>query len=359
MELYLQSKVLKEVDGMVYVERYFNNSVRKGLVVALDLEHYDYSNNSHSIIRATEGTIVDRLPPRIKIRRDALMEIPHILVLIDDPDMSVIEPIIKSPEGLELLYDFDLMQNSGHIKGFHITSPSLEKLIMQSFEKLIAPELQSVKYGVSIDTPPLLFAVGDGNHSLATAKAIWEKNNQSLSEGHPSRYALVEIVNLHDESIKFEPIHRLLKGVEGDWLLAFQTYFADNLKINKMSDLPSLKKEIYNYSSSKQVFGVFDKDGFWLMELEHPIYTLTAGSIQKCLDDLIANDLIKEIDYIHGDQTILDLGSAPGNAAIFLSAIRKDSFFQSVIKDGALPRKTFSMGEAHQKRFYLECRGIK
>jgi hypothetical protein len=360
MKTYLESGIFKKVDGMIYVERYFNNSVRKGLVVALDLEQYDFSNTSHSLIRATEGTIVERLPPRIKIRNDALMEIPHILVMIDDPEMSVIEPITKSPEELELLYDFDLMQNSGHIKGFHIASPFLEKTIVQSFEKLIAPELQSTKYNVAIETPPLLFAVGDGNHSLATAKAIWEKNKRSLPEDHPSRYALVEIVNLHNESINFEPIHRLLKGVEVDWLLALRTYFADNLKINSMSDLQSLRKEVSkDLTSNKQVFGAIDKNGFWFMELEHPIHTLTVGSVQKCLDDLIAYDLIKEIDYIHGDHTILDLGSASGNVGIFLPAISKDSFFQSVIKDGALPRKTFSMGEAHQKRFYLECREIK
>lgn len=359
MKSYLESRIFRKIDGMIYVERYFNNSIRKGLVVALDLEQYDFSNTSHSLIRATEGTITDRLPPRIKIRSDALMEIPHILVLIDDPEMSVLEPILKSPEGLDILYDFDLMQNSGHIKGFHIASPSLEKTIMRSFDRLISPELQSIKYDVPINTPPLLFAVGDGNHSLATAKAIWEKNKQSIPEDHPSRYALVEIVNLHDESIKFEPIHRLLKGVKVDWLLAVQAYFADNLKINNMSDLSSLKKEISKDPTSKQTFGVFDKNGFWLLELEHPIHTLTVGSVQKWLDDLVANDLIQEIDYIHGDHTILGLGSAPGNAGIFLPAIRKDSFFQSVIKDGALPRKTFSMGEAYQKRFYLECREIK
>ncbi|MDO9545244.1 MAG: DUF1015 domain-containing protein [Pelolinea sp.] len=359
MKSYLETGIFQEIDGLIYVERHFEGSIRKGLIIALDLEQYDFSSTSHSLIRATEGTIVDRLPPRIIIRKEALIEIPHILVLIDDPEMTVIDPIADLTEGLEPLYDFDLMQNSGQIKGFHIVSPSLEEKILQALENLKSQELQSNKYFTPIDTSPLLFAVGDGNHSLATAKAIWENNKHHLPDDHPSRYALVEVVNLHDESIKFEPIHRLLERKKDDWLLRIKTYFGDKLILNKTSDFPSLIKEVIENQSSSQTFGLFDENGFWVGKIKNPNHTLTIGSVQNCLDDLISHDHIKEVDYIHGSEAILELGTAKGNAGIYLPALKKESFFQSVIKDGALPRKTFSMGEAYQKRFYLECRKIK
>jgi hypothetical protein len=359
MHEYLDSGVFKEIDGFIYVERHFENSTRKGLVLALDLDQYDYSSGSHSLIRATEGTIVDRLPPRVKIRKEALIEIPHILVLIDDPDRTVIEPVMRSGNGVKALYDFKLMQNSGTIKGFQITSRSLEKDIIHALNELKSQEIQFNKYNTSKDTPPLLFAVGDGNHSLATAKSIWEENKNSVPNDHPSRYALVEIVNLHDESLKFEPIHRLVLGGKDDWLNTINTYFGGSIILDKTPDFPSLINKVNQNQTSTQMFGALDINGFWVGKIQNPDHTLTVGSIQNCLDDLIANNHIQDIDYIHGDETLLKLGTEKGNSGIYLPAIRKDSFFQSIIKDGALPRKTFSMGEAHQKRFYLECRKIK
>jgi len=359
MEQYLKKNYFQVIEGIIYIERYFDNSVRKGLIAALDLEQYDFTDGADSLIRATEGTIIDRLPPRIKIRQDALIEIPHILVLIDDPEMSVIAPIIKSSNSIELIYDFNLMQNSGHLKGYHVTSSNLENKVIQALEKLISPEIQSEKYGVEKNTPPLLFAVGDGNHSLATAKSFWDKIKQEAPENHPARYALVEIVNIHDEGIVFEPIHRLLKGIKEDWFLSLKNYFNNKLDIQKISDFKTLVSAVSNNQTEDQVFGTFDKANFWLVRIKEPNHTLTIGSIQNCIDDLILNNQINDVDYIHGDDTILELGSKSDNAGIYLSAMRKDSLFRSVIKDGALPRKTFSMGEAHQKRFYLECKKIR
>jgi uncharacterized protein (DUF1015 family) len=224
---------------------------------------------------------------------------------------------------------------------------------------LISPEIQSEKYRVEKNTPPLLFAIGDGNHSLATAKAIWDMIKHEAPENHPARYALVEIVNIHDEGIVFEPIHRLLKGIKEDWFLSIKNYFNDKLDVQKITDFKTLTSEVSNNQTKDQVFGTFDKSNFWLVRIKEPNHTLTVGSIQNCIDDLILNNQINDVDYIHGDNTILELGLKSGNAGIYLSAMRKDSLFRSVIKDGALPRKTFSMGEAHQKRFYLECRKIK
>jgi len=359
MEQYLKKNYFQVIEGIIYIERYFDNSVRKGLIAALDLEQYDFTDGADSLIRATEGTIIDRLPPRIKIRQDALIEIPHILVLIDDPEMSVIAPIINSSNSIELIYDFNLMQNSGHLKGYHVTSSNLENKVIQALEKLISPEIQSEKYGVEKNAPPLLFAVGDGNHSLATAKSFWDKIKQEAPENHPARYALVEIVNIHDEGIVFEPIHRLLKGIKEDWFLSLKNYFNNILDVQKISDFKTLVSAVSNNQTEDQVFGTFDKANFWLVRIKEPNHTLTVGSIQNYIDDLILNNQINDVDYIHGDDTILELGSKSGNAGIYLSAIRKDSLFRSVIKDGALPRKTFSMGEAHQKRFYLECKKIR
>jgi len=359
MEKYLRLKYFQLIDGLIYIERSFDNSVRRGLIAALDLEQYDFTEGAGSLIRATEGTIIDRLPPRIKIRHDALIEIPHILVLIDDPEMSVIAPIAQSSTDIELIYDFDLMQNSGHLKGYQITSPNLENKIVKALEKLISPEIQSKKYNVKKDAPPLLFAVGDGNHSLATAKSVWDKIKHKAPENHPARYALVEIVNIHDEGIVFEPIHRLLKGIKENWFLSLKKYFNNKLDIRKITDFKTLSTAVINNQTNDQIFGAFDKYNFWLVSVKEPNHTLTVGSIQDCIDNLILNGQINDVDYIHGDDIIRELGTAQENAGIYLSAMRKDSLFRSVIKDGALPRKTFSMGEAHQKRFYLECKKIK
>lgn len=359
MEKYHKMQYFQKIDGFIYIERYFNNSVRNGLIAALDLEKYDFTDGSESLIRATEGTIITRLPPRIKIRQNALLEIPHILVLIDDPDMSVIAPLGKSSNEMELLYDFRLMQNSGQLKGYHITSPNLEHKVIQALEKLISPEIQSKKYGIEKNAPPLLFAVGDGNHSIATAKVIWDEIKLNALEIHPARYTLVEIVNIHDKGIRFEPIHRLLKGVKEDWLSSIQNYFSNKIDMQGVSDFETLSSTVTNNQTKDQVFGAFDNTNYWLVRLLEPCHTLTVGSIQKCIDVLILENQINDVDYIHGDDTILSLGSKPSNAGIYLSALKKDALFRSVIKDGALPRKTFSMGEAHQKRFYFECRKIK
>ncbi len=359
MENYLNNNYFQMIDGMIYIERFFDHSLRKGLIAALDLEQYDFTDGAGSLVRATEGTIIDRLPPRIKIRQDALLEIPHILVLIDDPEMTVIEPIAKSLNNTKPIYDFDLMQNSGHLTGYHIASPNLEDKIIQALNKLISAENQSNKYGVEKNAPPLLFAIGDGNHSLATAKLIWDKIKHEVPENHPARYALVEIVNIHDEGIVFEPIHRLLKSIKKDWFLSLKNNFNNKLDVQKISDFETLVSAISNNHTKNQVFGAFDKSNFWLIYIMEPKHSLTVGNIQNCIDNLISNDQINEVDYIHGDDTIFDLGTKTGNAGIYLPAMRKDSLFRSVIKDGSLPRKTFSMGEAHQKRFYLECRKIK
>ena len=357
MQAYLQKDIFREADGFVLVERIFENNTRRGLLAALDLESYDYQRDSKSLTRATEGTIIDRLPPRIAIRENAALEIPHIMVLIDDPHMTVIEPIAEKMQESHSLYDFDLMQGGGHIKGTLVNSEFNQKIV-NALEELKSPQTQKKKYQTALDTPPLLYAMGDGNHSLATAKAIWEKNKMHLPENHPSRFALVELVNLHDPSIEFEAIHRLVKHRGIDLLRSCDSFFNSQISVSQCTDYQEMTDRIETSQDSIIPFGLFFNDRYYFIKVTKPLHTLAVGNVQLWLDHILQEEQIEAIDYIHGNDTINALGRQNGYAGIYLPAMPKNALFKSVIKDGPLPRKTFSMGEAHQKRYYLECRKI-
>jgi hypothetical protein len=220
MKKYVKEGILvQQKPGFIFVDRSLSGAEsRKGLIVTLDLEKYDYNKGSQTLIRATEGTDVNRLPPRVKIRKNASLELPHIMVLIDDPQKTVIEPIANNLDRLEPLYDCQLMMGGGHLRGYKVEEKELIDSVVNALAKLSEPEAFMAKYGVGQDKGVLLFAVGDGNHSLASAKAHWENVKKTLPEeaqaGHPARYALVEIVNVHDDGLKFEPIHRVVFNVE-------------------------------------------------------------------------------------------------------------------------------------------------
>ncbi len=237
MHSYLESGVLQPHEGLIYVERTVGGKTRKGLMLCLDLEKYDYNRGSTSLIRATEGTILDRLPPRMRIREGALLELPHILVLIDDPAGTVIEPLCAAKSRLRPLYDFDLMLGSGHLAGYGVDDPALEAGVVQALTGLADPGCFQAKYGVGPEKSVLLFAMGDGNHSLATAKAIWEKKKAQVGMDHPARYALVEIENVHDAGLDFEPIHRILFGVKSDVIQSMQGYFGAGFHLRPGPDL--------------------------------------------------------------------------------------------------------------------------
>ena len=312
MHDYIDNGILQNLgEGFVFTRRSVGGNTRNGLVVALDLECYDYSKGSTTLIRATEGTIVERIPPRLKIRDGALLELPHILVLIDDEKKTVIEPLAEKLQNTEKLYDFDLMQNGGHIEGWFVNNEGMIEDVISALNALVDPN----KYGTEM--PPLLFAMGDGNHSFATAKANWEKVKATLTPeeqaDHPARFALVELENVHDDGIVFEPIHRVVFNVH---VPAF---------------LEALKAK--------------------LAELE-------VGTLQNALDVVLKATEGATIDYIHGADVVNDLGSKHGNIGFLLPPMEKSAFFRTVVFDGALPRKTFSMGEAHEQRYYLECRKI-
>jgi hypothetical protein len=366
MTEYLGKGYLKTAgEGFILVERVtpYEKSPRVGLMIAVDLERYRYGADSKSLIRPTEGTIVERLPPRMAIRRGAPLELPHIMVLVDDPARSLIEPLYARRTYFPKLYDFDLMAGSGHLRGWKVAGEDEYSRIAASLLGLADPAKFKARYG-SEDV--LLFAVGDGNHSLATAKAVWEEVKASfagrpdaaaLLENHPARFALVELLNIYDEGLPFHPTHRVLFGV--DETSFFRGIRAAGALVERMQeaagafaafDAPAVSGEHrIAYTSAA---------GSGLITFPKPTATLAAGTLQSFLDAFLKKMPGTSIDYIHGSGSLEALAHKPGNLGLYLPAVDKASFFETVIKNGAMPRKTFSMGEAPEKRFYVEARKI-
>ena len=348
--------------GFILVERSVDGKTRRGLMLALDLEQYDFNKGSQSLIRATEGTILDRLPPRIRIREGAPLEIPHILILIDDPERTVIEPLVDARASLQPLYQTELMLGSGSLQGSLVVDPAQEEKIVEALRMLADPRRFRAHYGVGEDKGVLLFAAGDGNHSLATAKSIWEKIKAQVGPDHPARYALVEVENVHDEGLVFEPIHRVLFGARENWQPAFEAYLkqvspAAYIDYKPCSDSGEAIAAV-QHGGEAQVFGVITPDGSGVVTVHHPPSNLAVGTLQGFLDGWLKQGGAQSIDYVHGSDVVQQLGAQSGNLGFYLPAMDKGDLFKTVILDGSLPRKTFSMGEAHEKRFYLEARRI-
>ncbi|MGE5224129.1 MAG: DUF1015 domain-containing protein, partial [Omnitrophica WOR_2 bacterium] len=358
MRAYLQDGILEPFEGMVYVERFIEGRTRRGVLLCLDLEKYDYHPGSKGLIRATEGTILERIPPRMKIREGAVLELPHIMVLIDDPGCTVIDPISMEKDRLRKLYDFDLIMDSGHLEGFLVNNPSLEDTVIAALQTLADPRRFTAKYHLSQGETPMLFAVGDGNHSLASAKAVWENLKPVVSEDHPARYALVEVENIHDDGLQFEPIHRVLFGLKMDVMEALRRYSGGSFSYSACRDCTEMMDLIENHREQYPAFGIAQKDEFGIISIQNPKSNLPVGELQPFLDSFLQDGGAERIDYIHGDSTFCRLSSLSDSCGFFLPKIDKSDLFKTVILDGALPRKTFSMGEAHEKRFYMECRII-
>lgn len=358
MRRYFNEDIFDAHQGMMLVERGVGGGTQTGLVVALDLECYDYNKGSQTLIRATEGTILDRLPPRMEVRRGAPIELPHILVLYDDPEMKVLEQVQLHKHELEIAYDLDLMQGSGHLTGRWVDQPDLIASIKTALSDLIEPTTYATKYDLPGTMPPLLFAMGDGNHSLATAKAIWEEQKPHVGMDHPARYALVELVNLHDPSLKFEAIHRVLFNAPASLLEGLVSELCELVKVWSTDDFDSMAQAVNDPNATHQRFGVITSEKYQVYELHTPSHNLPVGNLQPYLDSYLKQNPNVKIDYVHGDDVVNTLGCSKGNVAFYLPAIGKNAFFRTIILDGALPRKTFSMGHAKDKRFYMECRKI-
>jgi hypothetical protein len=358
MDNYLEKGIFRSFKGLILVERHVGDKTRFGLMVALDLEKYDFSKGSQTLIRATEGTIIDRLPPRIRIREGAKLEFPHILVLIDDPNRTVVEPLVEKRQHFEKLYDFELMKNSGHLIGYGINQEDYLYSVQNALANLSNPDRFKNHYNVGDDFGVLLFAMGDGNHSLATAKSIWENVKSRVGMEHPSRYALVEIENIHDTGLDFEPIHRVLFNLNDNILEKMRDFWKSEFDIKACNHQHEMIEEVDHQSGNSHKFGFIFDASFYVVEINHPSTNLPVGTLQSFLDEFLQKGGAEKIDYVHGSEIICTLGTKPGNCSFYLPAMKKNQLFKTVILDGALPRKTFSMGEAYEKRFYFEGRRI-
>lgn len=326
--------------GFILCERTIASGTRLGLVCAVDLEQYSFEKGSLPLIRPTEQTITDRLPPRLKIRRGAPVELTHIMILIDDPQRTVLEPLQAAKAALRKVYDFDLMMGGGHLAGWAVDGEALLEQVDRSMNQLMDTKGEH----------PLLLAVGDGNHSLATAKAYWNELRETLSdaerENHPARFALCEIVNIHDEALLFEPIHRIVSGTGRSTIMAdWKRYAADRGM--------SLADEGEGHR-----FTVIAADGEETVVVKHPEGAIPCETIQKFLDDFLLKHPETGIDFIHGESSLRALAGKPETIGFLLPEIDKHCFFEDVERLGVLPRKTFSMGEADEKRFYMEAKKI-
>lgn len=325
MQGYLDGGVFEEhKNSMIYVERRSNHTIRRGVVGLIDLEQYDYTQGSTSLIRATEATVIDRLPPRVQIRKNAPLEMPHILLLIDDPERTVIEPLKNKKYDYTPAYDFELMKNGGGIKGWFLDQKNIEA-VQNALDALVEGKEDK-----------MLFAVGDGNHSLATAKECY-----NLTKDPAARYALVEIVNIHDESIAFEPIYRVLFNVdESDFISKFIEYTEKN---------GGEEFQRFNFMTARAYGGINI----------NATAKLPIGTLQNFIDIYAETHPDMTVDYIHGADVVTSLCKQKNTLGFIFDGMTKSELFPAIEADGSLPRKTFSMGHAHDKRFYIEARKIK
>lgn len=353
MDEYLQNGVFDEPKKeFIYVERTTRyGRIRKGLVVAIDLETYEWKPFSKALIRATEATIPSRIPPRMEIRRGAPLESPHIMLLVNDSNGLLVEKTGERVNKRKPIYSGNLMQNSGSIKGWSVSSTEDIEYVRSALENL-------AQKNTSSDGSTFLFAVGDGNHSLATAKAVWDEYKAANPEDKESavRYALVEIVNIFDSGLTFEPIHRVVFNANSKNLIE---YIAKELNgsTKTVDNFQNLEKSVKDSSGDFGfIFTENEKTNYVLLQTK--ISGLAVSHFQPVLDEYLKNEKNTEIDYIHGSEEILKLGEKDKTIGILLPPVKKDSFFETINERGPLPRKSFSMGEADEKRFYLECRKL-
>ena len=326
---YLKNKDLEDIGKcFVLVERITSYGVKRlGLVLAIDLEDYSYEKGTKALIRASEATIVERIPPRLKIRQDAKIELPHVLVLFDDPEKKIVESLYSKRDKLEKIYDFELNKDGGHVRGYKVENTNE---VIKQFDNLFHRNNNG-----------LLFIVGDGNHSLATAKAHWEIIKKNLSEkqrqNHPARYALVEANNLYDDGIIFEPIHRVMFNVDNK--------FEDELR--KRVDGEFISFTYTNEGGKKEL----------KLPRNAPMAYL---KVQTFLDEYLVKHPESKIDFIHDEDELMSVADKNTNSvAIAMPALTKEDLFDYLAKDRVLPRKSFSMGHANEKRYYLEAKKIK
>lgn len=343
--------------GMMLVERTTESGTRRGILLAFDLEAYEYTSGSTSPIRPTEKTVVERIPPRLAVREQAELELPHIMLLIDDPDHAIIEPLFEQKNNFQKVYDTDLMLGGGHVTGWFVAQGDQTSALIARLDTLSDPDTFHKKYHLNGNYPVLPYAVGDGNHSMATAKANWERIKKQLSPDeqmdHPARFVLAEVVNIHDASLEIEGIHRVLFHIHPrEVFQAADEFFRLHGGMAYCGDPKTAP------SDHVQTFPcLFHGEQVTLCIVDSP-WALPVATLQNFLDDFLSKNPKSHIDYIHGADVVTQLAQDARNMGFLLPDPAKEDLFRGVILDGVLPRKTFSMGEAHEKRYYMEARRI-
>lgn len=333
MRKYINDGLFDEFESLIMVDRVQNDGKhRVGLILSIDLEAYEYTQVNNALIKATEKTIVDRLPPRIEIRKDACLETPHIMMLMDDTDDTILSELYAQKDSFEIAYHTQLNMNGGEITAYFV--PDGDK-ILRKIEELASPEITKSKYG---NVSPILFAVGDGNHSLATAKECWNDIKNTLNETqrktHPARFALCELMNLHSSALEFQPIHRVIKNADKHFI-------------------EFVKREVGGDTTTKMIY-----QGEEFMVNISSSASDAIADLQKAIDDYCRENKHIVIDYIHGDDYLLEVAQECDGVAVFMPNLAKQSLFDYCARRGVLPRKSFSMGHAEDKRYYLECKLI-
>ncbi len=340
MKKYLDNILESHDDSMIYLERVDSQGkLRLGIIGKIDLDSYDYSKCATSLIRATEGTVLERIPPRVEVRKNAEIELPHVMLLIDDIEKTVIEPLATKKGDFKVAYSFELMLGGGKVDAYFVDEKTISD-IQSALARLAGDEEN-----------PLLFAVGDGNHSLATAKAHYESLKEKLGEeakNHPARYALVEVTNIHDTSLEFEPIYRAIFGADNEALFNELSSYAKDCERDE-------NNKIYPMQKVTCIFDGKEED----IIFAHGSHTLTVGTLQTFLDNYIKVHPECKIDYIHGVDSLYSVTKSENAIGFLFDGMEKRDLFPAVKRDGALPRKTFSMGLARDKRYYIESRKIK
>ena len=344
-----ENRFERHSNSLIYVERTLDcGKVRRGLVGMVDLEQYDSEPGSRSLIRATEGTVLSRIPPRVAVRKNAPIELPHVMLLADDPDRTVIEPLSGQTGEMKPVYDFELMERGGPIKGWLLTQAQQEQ-VARALAALADPETFRARYG-TCEGDVMLFAVGDGNHALATAKECSERQTRLTPPEQwsalPARYALCEVGNLHDDCLEFRPIHRVVFVVEPEEVLSALDRYYPHSQWGEGNGEGHVLSYVHGTVRGQ-------------VTVRRPKSRLTVGTLQAFLDDYLTQHPKARTDYIHGADVAAELAARPGAIAFLLPAMKKEELFPGILHDGMLPRKTFSMGEAHDKRFYLEGRKIR
>ena len=351
MDDYTQNVLTRAVDGFIYVERTEQSGqVRQGLVGKIDLEAYSYAKGARPAIRPSEQTVEERIPPRMAVRRGACLETPHVMMLADDPDCTLIEPIGARKNELRKVYEGELMLGGGHVAGWAVEDPALLAQIDAALQGLGSQEAFDAKYPQAKGAKPLTLAVGDGNHSLASAKAYWEELKPTLTpeqrENHPARWCLAEVCNVHSPAIEIEPIHRVLFNVDcGAVLLALITWSDGNMA------------GICFGNSKQQSFTLAGPHISNVLSFEDPVAPLTVGTIDEFIEYFMAHHKEARVDYVHDEPAVRAL-TKQGGVGFLLPPFEKSDLFKGIVMGGVLPRKTFSMGHAEEKRYYIECRKI-